>query len=138
MILTGKAYWAHITVPNTRFEPAYSVDLVVEDDVAEQLKAEGYNIKAKEFGNTIVLKRKVNKKDGTQRPAPKLMDAARATFSEAVGNGSLVRAQVRPWDTGTHKGFELQAVQVLEHVPYAGADGEEFDVEEDYLDGEEL
>ena len=36
-ILNGKAYWASVVTPNTTFEPVYTVDLVVADDVANDV-----------------------------------------------------------------------------------------------------
>ena len=33
-ILEGTAYWASITTPNTRFEPVYTVNVVVDDETA--------------------------------------------------------------------------------------------------------
>ena len=140
MVITGKAYWAWVTVPNTTYEPAYTIDVVLEDEQADKLTEEGYNVKTKDYGRSITIKRKVSKKDGTQRPVPKLMDATKQPFNAAVGNGSDVKVQCRPWEMEINKkmirGFELQAVQVLSLVPYAGADGEEFDIEDFDAEGE--
>ena len=44
-VYEGMAMWASITTPNTRFEPKYTIDLVVDDETASQLKSEGYNVK---------------------------------------------------------------------------------------------
>jgi len=44
-VLEGKAYWASVTTPNTTFEPVYTVDLVVEDDVANEFQARGFKVK---------------------------------------------------------------------------------------------
>lgn len=30
-LVSGTAYWASITTPNTRFDPVYSIDLVVDE-----------------------------------------------------------------------------------------------------------
>jgi hypothetical protein len=132
-ILNGKAYWAAITVPNTKYEPVYSIDLALSDEDADMLEAEGYNVKTKDYGRTIAIKRKVRNAKGEERPKPKLMDAAKNPFNEQVGNGSEVRVQYRPWEMprqGTViKGLDLQAVQVLKLETFAGADGSEFDDE---------
>ena len=40
-VLEGKAYWASVTTPNTTFEPVYTVDLVVGDDVANDFESRG-------------------------------------------------------------------------------------------------
>jgi len=44
-VLEGKAYWASVTTPNTTFEPVYTVDLVVDDEVANDFEARGFRIK---------------------------------------------------------------------------------------------
>ena len=36
-ILEGTAYWASITTPNTTFDPVYTVNLVVDDETANDL-----------------------------------------------------------------------------------------------------
>jgi len=67
-ILEGTAYWVSATTPNTTFEPVYSVNLVVADDVAEKFQQEGYTIKQMDEGPAIVIKRKVNGPSGMIRP----------------------------------------------------------------------
>ena len=133
MIVNGTAYWASITVPNTTFEPTYSIDVVLSDEDYEQFKADGYNVKEKEYGKCITIKRKVRNAKGEEKPRPKLMDVSKNPIDEQVGNGSRVRVQYRPWEMQrsgkTIKGLDLQAVQVLELKRFAGADGTEFDDE---------
>ena len=41
----GLAYWASVTTPNTRYEPVYQVNLVVDQDTAEKYRAEGCSIR---------------------------------------------------------------------------------------------
>ena len=41
-IQEGIAYWASVTTPNTKYEPVYSVDLVVEDSVADDFISRGF------------------------------------------------------------------------------------------------
>ena len=79
-VLEGTAYWASVLAPNTKFEPTYSVNLVVDREVVEDYKQRGFRIKEMEdVGTALVIKRKVNwidKKTGQTRtrPAPKLFD----------------------------------------------------------------
>lgn len=141
MVYEGTAMWANITTPNTRFEPKYSIDLVVDNDTAQSLKKEGYNVKFdKEEGPTITIKRNVNGPNGMIRKAPSLMDKDKNQLDCLVGNGSKVRVQARPWEINRngqqYKGLELQAVQVLNLVQYSSGDGDEFDtiVEEAEVD----
>ena len=44
-VVSGKAYWASVTSPNTTFEPVYTVDLVVDDKTADDFQARGYKLK---------------------------------------------------------------------------------------------
>ena len=44
-ILEGTAYWASITTPNTTFEPVYNVNLVVDDETANDFASRGHKIK---------------------------------------------------------------------------------------------
>ena len=74
-VVSGKAYWASITQPNTTFEPVYTVDLVVADEVADDFQARGFKIKEltineEPVGRAITIKRKVNGAEGRVRPAP--------------------------------------------------------------------
>ena len=130
-VIEGTAYWSSITTPNKKFEPVYSTNLIVPDDVAEKFKSDGYSVKEMDEGQALIIKRKVAKKGGGTNPAPKLIDQDLQPLDAQVGNGSRVRVQYRPWETtnsyGTFKGLDLQCVQVLELVEYgeAALDGEE-------------
>ncbi len=42
--IEGKAYWASVAQPNTKFEPVYTVDLVVDDKIANDFAARGFKI----------------------------------------------------------------------------------------------
>ena len=126
-IQNGKAKWASITTPNTRYEPVYSINLIVDDDIANDF-AEGM---------ALVIKRKVNGPNGMVRAAPRLFDVEKNEVDVQVGNGSDVRVQYNEYEGenkyGPYKGLDLQAVQVLELVPYKSQDGEEL-----LSDGEEF
>lgn len=133
-VVSGKAYWASITQPNTTFEPVYTVDLVVADEIADDFQARGFKIKEltineEPVGRAITIKRKVNGAEGRVRPAPKLFDKDKVPMDEVVGNGSEVKIQYSEWETsnkfGDFKGLDLQAVQVLDLVTYRTGDGDE-------------
>ena len=83
------------------------------------------------------MKRKVNGPHGRVRPAPRLLDSDKAEISLAVGNGSKVRVQYSEYSGegqyGPYTGLDLQAVQVVDLVPYKNEDGSEF-----FSDGEEF
>ena len=136
-ILEGTAYWASITTPNTTFEPVYTVNLVVDDETANDFASRGHKIKQMDEGPAVILKRKVNGPNGMIRPAPRLMDASKQDVSIAVGNGSKIKVQYNEYSGegkfGPYTGLYLQAVMITELVPYKNGDGEEF-----VTDGEEF
>jgi len=132
----GRAYWASVTTPNTRFEPVYTVDLVVEDSVADDFLSRGFRVKDlmindEKVGRAITIKRKVNGPNGLVRNPPKLVDANKNPMDDLVGNGSRVKVQYNEWEVenkfGTFKGLDFQGMQVLELVSYKSGDGDEFD-----------
>jgi hypothetical protein len=138
-ILEGDAYWVSATSPNTTFEPVYTVDLVVEDSIADDFTARGFKVKDltisdEPVGRAITIKRKVNGPNGIVRKAPKLFDKNKVPLDELVGNGSRVKVQYNEWETtnkyGDFKGLDFQAMQVLELISYKAGDGDEFDAVE--------
>ena len=135
-IQEGIAYWASVTTPNTKYEPVYTVDLVVEDSVADDFISIGFKVKDIELGDekvgrAVTIKRKVNGPNGMVRNAPKLVDENKLPIDVLVGNGSRVRVQYNEWETsnkfGDFKGLDFQAMQVIDLVSYKSQDGEEFD-----------
>ena len=136
-ILEGTAKWASITTPNTKFEPVYTVDLIVDEDTANDFASRGHKIKQHDEGPAIVIKRKVNGPNGMVRPAPRLLDESKQEVTTAVGNGSKVRVQFNEYagegKYGPYTGLDLQAVQIVDLVPYKNGDGDEF-----FSDGEEF
>lgn len=133
-VVSGKAYWASVTSPNTTFEPVYTVDLVIDDKTADDFQARGYKVKElsineEPVGRAITIKRKMNGADGRTRQAPKLFDKDKVPMDEVVGNGSEVKVQYAEWETsnkyGDFKGLDFQAMQVLDLVSYRSGDGDE-------------
>ena len=139
-IVSGTAYWASVTTPNTTYEPVYTVNLVVDDETAESFKSKGYSVKEMDEGQALIIKRKVNGPNGMVRQAPKLVDAQKNPLDERVGNGSKVKVQYKEWESvwkgKTFKGLDFQAMQVLDLVTVGDVDGGEFDIEDDM--GDEL
>ena len=136
-ILEGSVKLASITTPNTKFEPVYTVDLIVDEEIANDFASRGHKVKQHDEGPALVIKRKVNGPNGMIRPAPRLLDSSKQEINTAVGNGSKVRVQYNEYSGegkfGPYTGLDLQAVQVIDLVPYKGADGEEL-----LADGEEF
>jgi PKD repeat protein len=141
-LVEGIAYWASVTTPNTTYTPVYTVNLVVDNEVANDFRSRGFTVKDMEEGPALLIKRKVNGPNGMIRSAPKLLDRNKQPLNVAVGNGSKVRVQYKEWETtwnGTsYKGLDFQAMQVLDLIEYANPDGAEFDIVSDDNDGDEL
>ena len=141
-IIEGRAYWASITVPNTKFKPVYTINVLVDDKTFKEFKDKKCSVKELDEGKSVVFRRQVTDKNGNSRPVPKLIDKDKKPMTERVGNGSLVKVQYReyPWEysgrSGT--GLDLQAVQVLELVEaeQIAADGSELGLEEETVEME--
>jgi len=134
-VVEGHAYWSFVTTPNTKFTPCYSVNLVVNPDLAEDYRSRGFPVKDMDEGPALIIKRKVNGPNGMIREAPELVDKYKQPMDVNVGNGSRVKVLCKEWDTKwngqVYKGLDFKAMQVLELVEYGGADraNEAFDVE---------
>jgi len=130
-IIQGEAYWASVTSPNTTYDPVYTVNLVVDDNTAEDFRSRGFSVKQMDEGQALVIKRKVNGPNGMVRPAPRLVDKFKNPLDSRVGNGSSVRVQYKEWESEwkgkVFKGLDFQAMQVIDLVEVGSPDGSEFD-----------
>ena len=70
-----------------------------------------------------------------------IKDRNKNPLNAKVGNGSKVKVQYKEWESErngtTYRGLDLKAVQVLNLVTYE-QDGDEFDIEDDEEELEEL
>jgi archaellin len=131
----GKAMWANVSTPNTKFEPhKYGIVVLTDEDTATKLEGIGLSRvrtrdgQAKYDEPAFSFSRKVEKYDGTTNPAPKLVDVEGTSLDVNVGNGSEVTVKIKPY-TGKYGTFaELIAVKVTDLVEYseASSDNEEF------------
>ena len=131
----GKAMWANVSTPNTKFEPhKYGIVVLTDTDTATKLEGIGLSQVITRDGQpkydepAFSFSRKVEKHDGTTNPAPKLVDAEGTDLDVNVGNGSGVTVKIKPY-TGKYGTFaELIAVKVTDLVEYseASSDNEEF------------
>jgi hypothetical protein len=127
--VSGKAMWANVTTPQTRFEPHnYTITLVVGEETASEFEAEGFAVRETDDGKVLVMKRRYERNDGTINPVPICVDKDKEPFIDKIGNGSDVVVQYRGYENQFGKFIELQGVQVLELVEYEPLpdDGEEF------------
>jgi hypothetical protein len=140
--VTGTAYWASVLTPNTKFEPVYSVDLVIDQATADKFAAKGVPIKQMDEGPAIVIKRKVNKAKGGTRLPPTLVDRRAIPLNAMVGNGSKVKVQYEAFDweyagkTGTS--LDFVGMQVLELIEYSSQSKAEMEFEDEGVENEEL
>ena len=136
-ILEGSVKWASITTPNTKFEPVYTIDLIVDEQTANDFASRGHQLKQQDECPTSVINRKVHAPNGITRPAPRFLDKYKQELNVALGNGSKVRVQYNEYSGegkyGPYIGLDLQAVQVVDLVEYKNADGAEL-----LADGEEF
>ena len=131
----GKAMWANVSTPNTKFAPhKYGIVVLTDTDTATKLEGIGLSQVRTRDGQpkydepAFSFSRKVEKHDGTTNPAPKLVDAEGTDLDVNVGNGSGVTVKIKPY-TGKYGTFaELIAVKVTDLVEYseASSDNEEF------------
>jgi hypothetical protein len=75
--LSGKCHYASITEPNTKFDPVWSIQLEVDKENRKLIEKAGLpiNNKEDERGDFVTIKRKVMRKDGSQRSAPRITDS---------------------------------------------------------------
>jgi len=136
MIVEGNAYWASLVAPNTTYEPMYTINVVVDEATAKDFAERGHSIREMEEGPAVVIKRKVNGPNGMVRKAPRLLDADKNDVDVLVGNGSKVRVQYQEYDwtynNKSGKGLDLQAVQIIDLVPYKAGDGDELLNDEEF------
>ena len=128
-IVSGKAMWASVTSPQTRFSPHnYTITVVVDEEQAAQFAADGYSVRETDDGMVVVMKRRYERNDGTINPVPICVDQDKDPFGDRIGNGSDVVVQYRGYENQFGKFLELQGVQVMELVEYDPLpdDGEEF------------
>lgn len=133
-VIKGTAMWAFTKTPDTKFEPVWRITVQMTDEEAQKLKE--FKVKVRRNDDGIFeykFKRGVtNKKTGLANPPPRIVDAHKEPFDQIIGNGSKVVVQYKPFEWknsfGKGIGLDLQAVQVLEHVPYGG-DGSQDELE---------
>ena len=121
-VLEGTAYWAFVKTPNTKFEPAYSVNLIVDNETASDFEDRGFAVKQMDDGPAIVIKRKVNGPNGMIRKAPELIGRNLEPLDVNVGNGSKVKVKYNEWESTwngrQYKGLDFVKMQVVDLIEY--------------------
>jgi len=131
----GKAMWANITSPNTRFQPhKYGLTVLTDPETASKLEGIGLNQVRDRAGQpkydepAFTFSKRATKNDGTANTAPKLVDNDGADLDVSVGNGSEVVVKIKPYKNDYGQFAELMAVKVENLVEYVegDSDNEEF------------
>ena len=132
--IEGRAMWANVSTPNTKFgDPKYQITVLTDQETADRLESVGlvqvkdragqpkYEEPAFSFSRKVEVAGRVN-------AAPLLVDVDGNKLDVAVGNGSEVKVKIKPY-TGKYGTFaELVAVKVNNLIEYteADTDNEEF------------
>ena len=137
-VISGIAYWAAITNPNTTFDPdgVWSIDVCnLDKKNLDVIKKDGLTVKNKgdDRGDFVTVKRKVRRKDGSLNRAPDLVDGQKRTMTQTlIGIGSEVNVHYTTYDWEfkgrAGVGADLRAVQVTNLIPYNTEADEAFDV----------
>ena len=132
----GKAMWANITSPNTRFQPhKYGLTVLTDTDTAAKLEGIGLNHVRDRAGQpkydepAFTFSKRATKNDGEANVAPKLVDMEGVALDVSVGNGSEVVVKIKPYKNDYGQFAELMAVKVETLIEYSEAatdDNEEF------------
>jgi len=120
-LVVGKAKWASVITPNTKFEPVYTVNLIVDDSTRDLLI--GLNLTPiKGETNEFRFKRTAVYKDGSSAAKPNCVDASNIPFTGMIGNGSevIVDFEAKVWTYAGKTGTKalLGGVQVIDLIPY--------------------
>ena len=134
--VTGKCHYASLVEPNTKFEPVWSIQVEVNDDNRSIIEEAELSIanKGDDRGDFVTIKRKVLRKDGTQRQGPVVKDSQNNNWDgKLIANGSTVNVKAIPfdWSYAGKSGVsaDLAAVQIIDFIEYSSAgSGDDFDV----------
>ena len=133
--VNGKAMWANITSPNTRFQPhKYGLTVLTDPDTATKLEGIGLNQVRDRAGQpkydepAFTFSKRATRNDGTANAAPKLVDLDGNDLDVSVGNGSEVVVKIKPYKNDYGQFAELMAVKVENLIEYVegDTDNEEF------------
>ena len=137
-VISGTAYWASITSPNTTFDAdgTWSIDVGnLDADNKALAEKDGLAIKNKgdDRGDFVSIKRNVRRKNGDFNNKPTLMDSQKRNMKDTlIGNGSEVSVlySTYQWEFKGRSGTnaDLRAVQVTNLIPYQNDMEDAFDV----------
>lgn len=139
MIVQGTVFFAHLAAPDTSGAEYASgkYDVTVgrlSKDHAKILKDAGIRVSTCTKDDETKNRGLFFKPKSTQKP--RVVDFSKKPMTDeeikTIGNGSTVNVIINAWGKGKNKGAILEAVQVVNLVPYSGReDFEELKGEED-------
>ncbi len=123
--ITGKCKWAKVQTPDTAYTPQWSIDMILEADVAQELEKLGIPVKTDKDGDMMIkVKRNVTAKSGKPNDPPEVVDSAGNAFTSLIGNGSTVTVSMAifEWSHAGRTGVTcfLNRVQVVDLVEFGG------------------
>ena len=128
--------WPKLTKAHSPFGTLqYDIQVVTDNEETKaQLEALGVKMKEGADGFYANIKRKAQRKDGSEQTPPKVLDVNKAEMTEdqinKMGNGSkgLIKLFSYNWDVGGRSGTSamLVAIQVTEYLEYEGSSEEDF------------
>lgn len=154
IVLRGELYYAkvlgaarpHKGLPKYDKGPYWSVDLIPdaksralmeEHGLTEKLRDPKDNDPAGRKQNFLSLRVLENRTDGEKNRAPKVSDARGQAWEEnkLLGNGTVadVKVKVVDYGKGVQKGVYLQAIRVLDLVPYEIVEFEPLDEDDEFF-----
>lgn len=151
IVIRGILNWAKLTGPArphtglAKYDkgPFWSVD--VTPDAKSRILMEKYGLtdklrepkgKDERTESFISLKVLENRTDGTKNGPPKIVNIRGEAWNDGlIGNGTVgdVKVKVVDYGKGSDKGCYLQAIRVLEHVPYEVKEFEDLDDDDDFF-----
>ena len=154
VILVGVAEWAKVFEANRdmkgfegayeEFDGACTIDMILDKENMDRLIASKSMKKgspdAEGRGTRVRFVRKFNTGRDWDSGSPVVVKSDGTKWDMDVdgliGNGSTVRVQYSEYDweynKKTGKGLDLQAVQIVNLIPYKGGDGDELLTDEEF------
>lgn len=155
IVIRGRLDWAKLTGParpHTGLKkydkgPFWSVDVTPDAKSRILMEKHGITDKLREpqgkderVESFISLKVLENRSDGTKNEPPKIVNIRGEKWDGSlIGNGSIadVKVKVVDYGKGSDKGCYLQAVRVLELVPYEAKEFEDLDDDDEFFGRED-
>ena len=154
VVVRGKLHWAKVLGAarpykgNPKYDkgPYWSVDVTPDDasrelietfDFSEKLKKPKKNDKETRTESFLSLRVLENRADGQKNNPPRVVDARGNVWPQdrLLGNETVadVKVKVVDYGAGSEKGVYLQAIRVLDHVPYEVEDFAPLDEDDEFF-----